>query len=253
MKFIIGILYLSSLISSLISQAAWAQTTLADKQSAFVYPELQVSPRASERINMEAKTEARTRRTQLLPMQISALSTLLAGAAAPKPTDEFKKERDDVKYSRQVAIGVGVSWLLFSYFFNEDYIPYNKAAALLKTMPDKTPQDELVRERIAEEQIEAASSLGKKMMWASVITNLAAAGYLSNNTSNEGEVYAGVAAILAFTPVVFRDRWQIVNDYHQDYKKRIYGPIALPTLISSPSAVASNSPPVPGVLWHLSF
>jgi hypothetical protein len=249
MKFIIGILCLSSLLS----QGVWAQSSPADQQSAFVYPELQVSPRASERINMEAKTEVRTRRTQLLPMQISALSTLLAAAGAPNPTDEHKKDRDDVKYSRQVAMGVGVSWLVFSYFFNEDYVPYTRAAALLKTMPDKTPQEELVRERIAEEQIEAASSLGKKMMWASVVTNLAAAGYLGSNTQKEGEVYAGVAAILAFTPIVFKDRWQTVNGYHQEYKKRIYGPITLPTLMSPLTVQASNSSPVPGVIWHLSF
>lgn len=249
MKLIIGLIC----VSSLISQWAWSQTTSTENKNAFVYPELQVSPRATERIMMEARTEARTRRTQLLPMQISALSTLLAGAAAPKPTDENKKESDDVKYSRQVAIGVGVAWLAFSYFFNEDYIPYNKAAALLKTMPEKTQQEELVRERIAEEQIEAASSLGRKMMWASVVTNLAAAAYLGNNTANEGEVYAAAAAVLAFAPVVFRDRWQIVNDYHQDYKKKIYGPITLPTLMSPLSPQAKNAGIVPGVLWQLTF
>jgi hypothetical protein len=249
MKFIIGILCLSSLLS----QRVWAQSTPADKQNAFLYPELQVSPRASERISMESKTEARTRRTQLLPIQISALSTLLAAAGAPNPTDEHKKDRDDVKYSRQVAMGVSVSWLVFSYFFNEDYIPYTRAAVMLKTLPDKSPQEELVRERIAEEQIEAASSLGKKMMWASVVTNLAAAAYLGSNTEKEGEVYAAAAAILAFTPVVFKDRWQTVNRYHQEYKKRIYGPITLPTLMSPLSLQASNSGPVPGVFWHLSF
>jgi len=249
MKFIISIV----LLSSLISECVWSQVVPVENKSAFVYPELQVSPRASERIAMESRTEAKTRRTQLLPMQISALSTLLAGAGAPNPTDPEKKDRDDVKYSRQVAIGVGLSWLAFSYFFNEDYVPYSRASALLKTLPAKTPQEELVRERIAEEQIEAASTLGKQMMWASVTTNIAAAAYLGNNTVNEGQVYAATAALLALTPIVFRDRWQTVNNYHQEYKKRIYGPIALPTLMSPLSTQANSGNPVPGVLWHLSF
>ena len=194
----------------------------------------------------------------MLPIQISALSTLLAGALAPKPLDPDKRDRDDVKYSRSVAMVVGLSWLAFSYFFNEDYLPYTKAQSLLKTMPDKTLQEDLVRERMAEEQIDAASSLGQKMMWASVVTNLAASFYLANNTASEGFVYAGAAAVLSFAPVIFRDRWQIVHGYHQDYKKRIYGPIALPTLLQAPS-IASNGESnsslalVPGFSWQMRF
>jgi hypothetical protein len=248
MKLIIALICLSSLFY----QAATAQSP-TEKNNAFVYPELQVSPRASERIAMESRTETKTRRTQLLPLQVSALATLLAGVSSPKPTDVDKQDRDDVKHSRQVAIGVGLAWLGFSVYFNEEYMPYTKANALLKTMPDKTPQEELIRERIAEENIEASSSLGKKMMWASVATNLAAAAYLGNNTANEGQVYAAVAGLLAFAPVVFRDRWQIVNDYHQEYKKKIYGPITMPTLMAPLSSQAKAEAPIPGVLWQLTF
>lgn len=251
MKFIIIVVSLSSLIST----AAWSESRSG---LSLAYPELQVSPRASERILMEARTEAKTRKTQLLPLQISALSTLLAGASAPKPLDPDKRDRDDVKFSRSLAIGVGVSWLAFSYFLNEDYTPYLKAQSILKSMPDKTVQEELVRERMAEEQIEAASSLGKKMMWASVTTNLAASIYLAGNTSSEGNIYAAAAALLSFTPLVFRDRWQTVHCYHQDYKKRIYGPLALPTLLQAPTADGKGDGSahlafVPGVNWQMSF
>ncbi len=248
MKLIIALICLSSLFYQVVKAE-----NPTEKSSAFVYPELQVSPRASERIAMESKTEAKTRRTQLLPMQVSALATLLAGVSSPKPTDVDKQDRDDVKHSREVAIGVGLAWLGFSVYFNEEYTPYTKANSLLKTMPDKTPQEELVRERIAEENIEAASGLGKKMMWASVVTNLAASAYLGNNTANEGQIYAAAAGLLAFAPIVFRDRWQIVNDYHQEYKKKIYGPITLPTVMTPLSSQAKSDAPIPGVLWQLTF
>ncbi len=203
---------------------------------------------------MEAKNEMKTHRTQLLPLQFSALSTFLAGAVAGKPTDTEKRDRDDVKYSRQVAMGVGLSWLTFSYFFNEEYMPYSKAQSIVKAMPEQNSQDQLVRERIAEEHIAAAASLGRKLMWASTVTNLAACAYLANNTNNEGAVYAATAGLLSLAPLVFRDRWQIVDEYHQDYKKRIYGPITMPTLMASPIAAhTSKVEMVPGVLWSFNF
>lgn len=260
MKFIISLACLSSLVSlTAFAEARPPQeasstalvSSTAQERVEFAYPELQVSPRASERVLMEARTESKSRKIQLLPIQVSALSTLLAGALAPKPTDPQKSEKDDVKYSRQVAVGVGLSWLVFSYFFNEEYSPYIKAYSVIKGMPDKTAQDELVRERIAQEHIEAAAFLGKKMMWASAATNLAASVYLASNTANEGAVYAAAAGLLSFAPFVFRDRWQTVNHYHQEYKKRIYAPIAMPTLMLSPR-VASTSV-VPGFTWQLNF
>lgn len=262
MNFIISLACLSSLVSlTAFAQARPTQETSPSTSSSvplkqsgqeeFAYPELQVTPRASERVLMEARTEGKNRKFQILPIQVSALSTLLAGALAPEPTDPEKKGRDDVKYSRQAAVGVGLSWLVFSYFFNEAYSPYIKSHGVLKSMPEKTAQDMLVRERIAQEHIEAASSLGRKLMWASVVSNLAASAYLGNNTGNEGGIYAAAAGLLSFAPLVFRDRWQTVDSYHQEYKKRIYAPIAMPIVMASPHKLAQSA--VPGFIWQMDF
>jgi hypothetical protein len=217
------------------------------------YPELLVTPRASERIQMEAKTEKSSRMTQHLPLQISSLMTLVSGlySQSNKP-DPSSVNPDDAKWASNAAIGVGAAWLIGSYILSESYTPYTKAVGVLQAMPTKTPQETLARERIAEEHIEAAGKTGDRIMWASAITNLAASAYLAGKSSRDGAVFAGVSGLLAFSPLVFRYNWQTVSQYHQDYKKKIYGPIAMPMLMETHSRFAKNEF-VPGVSWLLSF
>lgn len=234
------------LLATCLGLPAFAEGTVT-------YPELQVTPRASERIQMEAKTERSGRWTQHLPLQISALMTLTSGLYAQnsKP-DEDKVNPDDAKWARNTAIGVGAAWLIGSYLLSENYTPYTKSVATLQSLSAKTPQENLTRERIAEEHIEAASKIGDRIMWASTITNLGASAYLAGKSGKEASIVAGVSSLLAFAPLVFKYNWQTVHTYHQEYKKKIYGPIAMPTLIETHSRFAKNEI-VPGVSWLMSF
>lgn len=222
-------------------------------ETAITYPELQVTPRASERIGMEAKNEKSSRLSQHLPVQISSLMTLVAGlySQSNKP-DEDKVAPDDAKWARNTAIGIGAAWLIGTYYMSDNYTPYTKAQIAIQALPSKTPQETLTRERIAEENIGAAAKVGDRIMWASAFTNFAASAYLASKSGKEASVLAGISGLLAFSPLVFRYNWQTVNQYHQEYKKKIYGPIAMPGLFESHSTHAQNEY-VPGINWLFSF
>ena len=215
-----------------------------------IYPELQVSPRASDRIMMEAKTERNEKWSRHYPMQMSALATLLSGiyAESSKPTKEVIA--DDAKWAKTTAVLVGTAWLGISYFMTENYNPYSKANLALQSMPNKTMQEQLTKERIAEEDIEAAASVGNKLMWASIFTNFVASANLTSYTGKDGQIVAGISTLLSLSPLIFRYKWQTVNSYHQEYKKKIYGPITMPTLLNTSNNQASY---VPGITWLLTF
>lgn len=218
------------------STPSWA----SQDKGLYLYPELQVSPRASERVEMEAKAEEANTRRSLLPLQISAAATLVTGLLAPEPTDPFDAAEDDVDYSRQAAIAVGASWLAASYYISKNYRPYTKARSEVAALPKGTAQQDLTRERIAEERIESAGSLAKKMMWASVATNFVASAYVGSNSNGDGKLYASLSALAALSPLFFEDRWQHVDRYHQDYKKKIYAPIAMAGLVPSSQGVTAG-------------
>jgi hypothetical protein len=210
------------------------------EESALLYPELQVSPRATERIELEVRREEASIKRSMLPIQLSAATTLLAGLLAPDPKDKIKAASEDVDYSRQAAIGVGVSWLALSYYLGESYRPYARARSEYQGLPKTTQQQELSRERIAEEHIEAAGSLGKKLMWGSVITNALAAGFVGSHTEGDGKLYTTIAGLAAFAPLLFKDHWQRIDGYHQEYKKKIYAPIAMPMLAPGPQGTIAG-------------
>lgn len=243
MKQLIGLVIFSGIL--ILQSTVFAE--------ALTYPELQVSPRASERLLMEAKIEKSNRWSTHLPVQISGLATLLAGlySSANRP-DEEKVKPDDASWAKTTAIGVGAAWLVGTYFLAEQYTPYSKGVSYIQNLPNKTNQEILTRERIAEEHIESAGQIGDRIMWLSVISNSIACTYVAGNASRSASIVAGIAGLVAFTPLVFRYSWQNVSKYHQEYKKKIYGPIALPTLMTTNSTVAKNSL-VPGVSWLFSF
>ena len=107
-------------------------------------------------------------------------------------------------------------------------------------------REQLARERVAEEAIENAARIAKRLRWLSVLSNLATAGYLAGN-AQDGSLAKTVDVValgLAFTPVIFPSRWIQVARAQEDYKKKIFGPITqiTPSTIWVRTSVASASP-----------
>lgn len=198
------------------------------------YPELMVSPKASERITIEANKEKKSGVIFNLPLQISSAMTLATGVLMLNDVD---KSKDSDEYSPWAGIGVGGGWLLINAYLNYLHKPYSTAADELKDLPNKTPHEQLIRERLAEEALNKAGSLAYKLNWFASLTNAATSVYMTTKAQKKstGQFFGGLSAVAAFLPLVFEPEWTRVRNEQNTYKKRIYGPLSvMPTLLPSP-------------------
>lgn len=200
-----------------------------------IYPELNVSPKASERVAMEAKQEASSKWTTHWPIQLSSAMTLAsvfyAQSDKPEDYDTNPSKKEDFDNAAKTGTLVGATWLIGTYLLSENYRPYQKAVQEIKSLPTSNTQEQLVRERLAEEAMASSAKLGNRLMWMSVITNLGASAYIASSSGEDAKTFAGISTLVALTPLMFQYNWQDVYNYHQDYKKKIYAPIAMATLM----------------------
>jgi len=196
----------------------------------FDYPELMVSPRATERLLLEAKQEKSFDMLLHLPLQISATNTLLAGALMMGDVDE---DKDPDKKSPLAGLIIGGGWLGLSLAMNMYYKPYRRAYAQIAKMPVANKKQELMRERLAEEAIDAAARVGRRMAWISFLTNVAANGYMMGQAKSKsnGQFASALGLLTSFAPLIFQYHWIEVSNNQKEYKKKIYSPIALNTIL----------------------
>jgi hypothetical protein len=200
----------------------------------FDYPELTVTPRASDRLQMEAQKEPDHKWTTFLPIQTSAAATLVAGVLANDPNNFT---------GFITGVSVGGAWLVTSTLLALTYTPYSSAYSEVSPLPKGTVREQLTRERMAEESINRIARVGERIKWISFSTNLAASVFMllqgKNNLANATPTYspAGlmtgsevVSAVFAFAPLFMRFYWSDVRDQQENYKKRIYGPVATSTV-----------------------
>lgn len=205
----------------------------------FEYPELLVSPKASERIKNEAIKEKTNRFIRHWPIQLSAVSTIITGIIAQqaKVENQNKKHIDNIAIDNaaKTAYLIGGGWLAITVSMSLFYNPYENSLSYLKTLPKKTKNDLLIKERHAEETLRFNSSLSWKLKILSSITNLVTCITVmkaAKETEDENVKIAGeIGVLLSLLPWVFPSRWEQAYSYHQEYKKKIYGPISQTTLL----------------------
>lgn len=194
------------------------------------YPELEVTPRATERIKIEAKREAGDAWISNIPVQLSGLMTFAAGAMS---TNSIKDDKPEGDMAPTVAMGVGALWLGASVWATTSYRPYLNTYKKIKKFPYKSNRQKLVAERMAEEELKRLARLGRNIRYLSVLTNLAASGYLLENVEGESDaqMVAGFSALAAITPLFFKYSWERINCEQNKYKKKIYSSVVMSPLI----------------------
>ncbi len=215
------------------------------------YPELEVTPRASDRLYMEAKEERNHRFSNHGAMLVSSLATLVAAfSSQDSPSDSSNKDIvDNNDWATQVGYAIGGGWLITNVLLMSKYEPYRAGYSKIKGLAQGTKREVLSRERIAEEALYDPARLGTKLLWFSTITNLAAAGYMMGYGNEDVKVYSAIAALVSLAPVFFPYRWIDVANQHKLYKKKIYGPVAGLTLLRTGFA----KKPEPGLGLMFSF
>lgn len=213
------------------------------------YPELQVSPSATKRLELEFSKEKTAGWEKHLPIEISALSTFAAGLyLQSQSTDGLDdKKKDNYKYGSMTAMGIGAGWLAISAYLTTSYRPYEAGFRTLVNVPNgKSMGEQLTRERMAEETLMSAGSVGRKLKWLSFASNLLASAFVASAGNQNAAIFGGVASLVAFAPVVFPYSWETTADVHNEYKKRIYGPVTF--MGFTPSASGEIIP-----TWNLSY
>ena len=226
----------------------FSTNVMAQKVTEFDYPELMVTPKASERIKLEYKREKRRGMWMHLPIQVSSVATLTASAFQLMDYDESK---DPDGYSPYAGLITGGFWLGVTAYLGEIHRPYMKGFKEIAKMPAKTPRQQLIRERMAEEAIYDIEKLGTKLVWFSSLTNLGASVYMASKAESKSAALlaSSISAILALGPVVFPHPWRQTGNYHREYKKKIYRPIASGAMLYN----KSHGVFVPGMKLSMSF
>jgi hypothetical protein len=214
------------------------------KTSEWEYPELVVSPRASERLEREAKAE-KSSQAMHWPVQLSGAMTFAAGLLQFAQPD---RARDPDRYAAWTGVGVGGAWLLATWLMQQNYEPYSDGHADVSAMPSKTQREQLARERAAEQVIHDAARNGRRLQWFSFVSNAAAAAYLVSNARNDSvaKIASVGALVTSLTPLLFPSHWIDVEKQQSDYKKRIFGPVMGWTTVPS-----RGTAPVVGLQWNL--
>ncbi len=203
----------------------------------FDYPELLVSPPASQRIKMESQREKKNGALlEWIPIQLGAVASIASGFGAMrdqgKTSTATENYRDSVQFAGQVAVLNGLGWTIATAALSVMQTPYQTGWSGIQKLPQGSKQDRLTRERLAEESLEAPSRLAKRLSYVALGTNSFAAGLILRSAHDPlTKVLAASQVLLAATPFIFPSHWQEVYEQHLEYKKRIYGPIAQISLI----------------------
>lgn len=225
---------------------------------AYEYPELQVTPRASERLKIEAIKEKKSPMAVHRAIQISALTTLTAGLLQIGQTnsDEDPDVEKDNEKSPYLGITIGGSWLAGTFLLKQYINPYRSAYRSIVVTPNRkkrrmTKRELLVQERMSEEAINKAASLGTKLIWFSTITNFATNAYMLSRAKDgsHAKITDALGMLFAWAPIVFPHTWQNVSREQRKYKKKIYAPIAYSTILFDKYSQKA----APGVVFALTF
>lgn len=204
-----------------------------DFLQALDYPELQVVPRASDRLAMEAQYERESGWGNYFPFQFSAGVTLLSGVMLEGRYKEDFKDLDkaDMDLATKSSVGIGLVWLGLTYYLYQQQ-PYGSDLGKIKAIKtkdkdkDKDKRSDLMRERLAEETMERASRTMKIATWASVLTNLAVNGVVFARTNRNNSLVPAAGMVAAFLPLIFQSRYIENYEKHLEYKRKIFAPVA---------------------------
>jgi hypothetical protein len=202
------------------------KSDISDILDSMGYPELQVVPRASERLALEAKSEDTSYLVTHWPIELSALGILYIGMTdkSHQRSDLTAKEQKDAKTIASATEAVGAGWLIGSLIIGAER-PYRSATRSLSKYTGKDERSTLLRERLAEEALEKPARTMHILQNLAVITMAGVSVASAIHANETGCVYAGVGVLMALFPLMFEDHNISVYDKHIEYKKKIYAPL----------------------------
>jgi len=214
------------------------------------YPELQVVPRASDRLQMESQEEKNSIISSYWPIQVSSIALIMAGTMSSgkfkqtNPSDSQKKEN---QFATQMGTIVGAMWLGGTFYLSHS-LSYSKSLPEIKKISGKDKKSLLLKERLSEEALERPAKIASMINTFSVWTNFFLALYINSHSKESIPSYTGFAMGLSFLPFLIDNR--IVENWekHQEYKRKIYAPITRVDFAIDPKS--RQLTPLLGMQWN---
>ncbi len=212
------------------------------------YPELQVVPRASERLAIEAKNEDSNWVLTHWPIELSGLFTLAVGFTAKgnQREDLTTQEKSDANTIAAAASTVGIAWIVGGALLGAQR-PYKNGVQAIAKYPGKDERSTLMRERLAEEALERPARVMSVLESVAIVTNLGANIAAGIHANASGRMMAGIGAVISLLPIFFEDHNIDVYNKHQEYKRKIYTPIKSASFSYDPEHKTLT--PMTSLLW----
>ena len=192
------------------------------------YPELQVVPKATERLLLEAREEKDISWRINWQYWLSGLGT---AAIATMNKGRFREDLDETqrKEANQYVLGgqvVGLGWFMVGTWMTFAS-PYQTGVNKVQALPrGKEKRLELLRERMAEESLRKPAHWIDNIRWLSTLSQIGSSLALYYYLNAEGRLYSAGNMILSLVPVYFDHHYTDVYRQHLDYKRQIYTPVA---------------------------
>jgi len=198
------------------------------------YPELRVTPLASERLNIEVKKESESRFRGYELYLASALVTSLSGIYGL--TDKSKNNSDN-ETANYLTIATGAAFAGIGSYLAFVSTPYHEASIPVKAMKTGTVYDRLVKERMSEERIDNIARFNRRLRIFTGIVQVGLSIALAATSEDEDDESTAVdesganttalyAAGLTFaagvTNFIFTHPSERVSALQKSYKKKIY-------------------------------
>ncbi len=205
------------------SEPATKKSEISEILDSMGYPELQVVPRASERLVLEAKSEDLFTHW---PIQISGLATLFVGftAKSTQRPDLSDKQKSDATTIAAATFAVGLGWIAGTAILAAQH-PYRAGSNAVNKNTGKDERSTLLRERLSEEALERPARVMRVLETVSIVTNFSVNAMAAVHATDSGKITAGLGALMAFLPLMFEDHSISVFEKHTEYKRKIYTPV----------------------------
>lgn len=201
-------------------------TAKLEDLKALDYPELQVVPRASERLVMETLSSRNQGAMMLFPFVASSSMTLISGVAVNThlKSDLTSGENNDVQLATKFAMGVGAAGLGLVYWFSAADM-YGTTLAQIRSLKSKDRRTELLKERLAEEAFEKSAQMASQWKWIFAATNFVASARLIDKSTGDNNIFPSLSIVTSLLPLFISTTYEVNFLKQQEYKKRIYIPL----------------------------
>jgi hypothetical protein len=208
------------------SDLAFSQDRKESALDALNYPELEVVPRATDRLEQEYRGEGGFK--AYWPWYLAGASAIWAGTSHTgkyKDTTDTDLEKKSSDLVATTVTAVGVGWIgLAAYLGSRRYYAY--ALAETRNIKGTDKRSQLQRERDAEESMELAANLHRKVTYLMVGLQVAATGAMMQTYSPpDVRDNAAISLLLALTPLLFQHDYVYHYNKHLEYKQKIYAPL----------------------------